>query len=251
MSQRTRDPDTSPAEAACAFVARNGDALALARARARQDRSRSPALLALLAELDVGSLRARERLLWLCSDAGLLRSDLARGLARALTREQGDDGAWRAAEMDEDEALRCTGRIAGCLARSPFARPETLDAAGDCLARSWDPDRVSNGRLADLHAYALFFANALHDASDEILQWCGRELERGFRTRTFSAVETLGVLVDCDAHCLPGARFAAGELLVALLTEQAPDGSFGRAAAAADRVESTLVGLHALERFQR
>ena len=94
-------------------------------------------------------------------------------------------------------------------------------------------------------------APAPDDASDETLQWCGRELERGFRARVFSAVDALGVLVDCDAHSLPGARFEPGELLVALLTEQAGDGSFGAAAEPGARVEPTLRGLHALVRFQR
>jgi len=50
---------------------------------------------------------------------------------------------------------------------------------------------------------------------------------------------------------LPGARFEPGELLVALLTEQAADGSYGVAEDPAARVETTLDGLHALQRFQR
>ena len=65
-----------------------------------------------------------------------------------------------------------------------------------------------------------------HEDSDAILQWCGRELERGYRAGAFDAVRTARVLVDCDAPSLPGARLAAGELVAALLGEQAPDGGW-------------------------
>ena len=40
-------------------------------------------------------------------------------------------------------------------------------------------------------------------------------------------MHTARVLVWCDASSLPGARLAAGELLEALLIEQAADGGFG------------------------
>ena len=244
--------ERSPAERALDFVVEHGDALAAARARALVTKGASGAVLELLGEgSHAADLARRQHLIWLCTDCGLLASPLARALCTDLAATQHEDGAWRLRGASTDEALRSTGMIAGCLARSPFARPETLDAAGDYLARYWDPDRVSNGRLADLRAYAFFFANAGHERGDEVLQWCGRELERGFRTQTFDSIATLRVLIDCDAHSLPGARFEPGELLVALLTEQARDGSFGRSGDRALRVESTLDGLHALQRFQR
>ena len=236
---------------AAAFVLEHGDALAASRARALLGECRGSEALALYGDApDASELVACERALRLCMELQQLAGDFAKALASGLARGQDADGAWRPAGADEDEVIRCTGVLAGCLARSPFARPETLDAAGNFLAAHWDPDRVSNGRLPDLHAYALYFANALHDHADEVLQWCGRELERGFRSRVFDAVQTLRVLVDADAHSLPGASFTPGELLVALLTEQAPDGSFGTAEPAAARVEATLDGLHALTRFQ-
>ena len=238
------------AERAQAFVEREGDALEGARAVALRNRSQNPALLERLAVQSADDLEGASRLLWLCTDASLLASPLARHLGGVLLRAQAADGAWRSPGDDLDAALRRTGLLAGCLARSPFARPEMLDAAGDFLAAHWDPDRVSDGRWAELRAYACYFANAPHERGDEVLQWCGRELERGFRTRVFDAVATMRVLVDCDAHSLPGASFASGELLVALLTEQGADGSFGSAAEAAARVASTLDGLHALVRFQ-
>jgi hypothetical protein len=155
-------------ERAFDFVVAHGDALAVARARALVDEATNREVLPLLGEApDTTDLPACERALWLCMDLRLLASPFARALGRALASVQGEEGAWRAPGADDDEVVRCTGMLAGCLARSPFVRPETLEAAGDFLAAHWDPDRVSNGRLADLRAHALFFANALHDRADE------------------------------------------------------------------------------------
>ena len=86
-----------------------------------------------------------------------------------------------------------------------------------------------------------------HDAGDEILQWCGRELERGFRARRFSAVRTARVLTWCDAPVLPGAQLEPAELLDALLAEQAPDGGFGEASD--DRASRSWDAWIALERL--
>ncbi len=140
--------------------------------------------------------------------------------------------------------------LGGYLARSPFVRPRTLDAVGDFLARHWSPDLVQSGVWANVAGYAHYFANAPHEAADEILQWCGRELERGFRTRLFGAVETLRVLLLCDAHAIPGATLERDELVVSLLTEQEADGGFGPPDAERDaRIEATRAGLVALQRF--
>ena len=64
------------------------------------------------------------------------------------------------------------------------------------------------------------------DLADEALQWCGRELERGFRTGRFGPGAVARVFADCDAHALPGARLRAAEVLEALLAIQSPEGSF-------------------------
>ena len=86
---------------------------------------------------------------------------------------------------------------------------------------------MEGGRLASIAAFAHFFANGgAPDLSDEALQWCGRELERGFRTHRFESVQTFRVLFYCDAHALPGATLDAVELLDRLLDEQAADGGF-------------------------
>ena len=228
---------------AAVFVASHGDPLAAARARALAGDAPARDVLVLLPSFAADPDRARaERILRICGDLRLLGAPGLRELCGWLADSQSDDGAWRAPGASDAEARCTTGMLAGQLAKTPFARPALLEAAGDFLAADWTPDRVSNGRWRELAAHAVFFANADHARGDEILQWCGRELERGFRTR---------VLVDCDAHSLPGARFESGELLVALVTEQAADGSFGVGESPDTRVEPTLDGLCALTRFSR
>jgi len=132
---------------------------------------------------------------------------------------------------------------AGYLAKTRWARPALLLGAAEFLAAQWSPDLVQGGSWRAIAAHAHCFANVDHDASDAILQWCGRELGRAFVTRAFDAVRTARVLVYCDAHGLPGSQLSREDLIVALLTEQRDDGSF------ADGVTSTLDGLVGLRRL--
>ena len=86
------------------------------------------------------------------------------------------------------------------------------------------------------------------EAADEILQWCGRELERGFRARRFSAVRTARVFTWCDAPALPGARLEPAEVVSRFGDEQGADGGFGEASD--DRAARTWDAWIALERLQ-
>ena len=144
-----------------------------------------------------------------------------------LAEQQHEDGSW-----GEGERLFASGMLASYAARTQFAWPELLAAAGDWLAGQWSPERVEHGHWSALAAFAHFYSNNAvagddeTDLADEALQWCGRELERGFRTRRFEAGQTLRVLLYCDAAALPGATLGAGELLAGLLDEQAGDGGF-------------------------
>ena len=132
-----------------------------------------------------------------------------------------------AEQLAVSERLFTTGMLAGFAARTPYARPELLDWAGRFLAGLWAPERVEGGRWSALAAFAHFYANGGDpERADAVLQWCGRELERGFRTRRFEAAATLRVLLYCDARALPGATFDSVELLTGLLDEQAADGGF-------------------------
>jgi hypothetical protein len=168
-------------------------------------------------------------------------------------RAQRSDGSW-APEDDASEAaaLEATGMLAGLLARTACVRLSRLDAAAAWLAERFAPERVQGFAWDALRAYAAAFANLPHENADGILQWCGRELERGFRVGTFDAVRTARVLVDCDAPSLPGARLGAEELVAALLSAQAEDGGFPAPhGVAGDAVERTLDALAALVRLAR
>jgi hypothetical protein len=131
----------------------------------------------------------------------------------------------------------------------PCARARSLDAAAEHLSALWSPQRVQGGAFAPLAAYAACFANVDHRRSDEVLQWCGRALERGFRSGRLGAVRTARVLLWCDAPSLPGARLAAAEVAAGILAEQAPDG--GWLAAEAPEPERVRCALDALAGLAR
>lgn len=248
--------DPTAAQRAARFVAAHGDALARARAAALTGAAPATAALALLgAAAPEPSPSALLLCLRVCDELGLGRDLLAQASCERVAKLQQDDGGFRADVAPGQDPLEArivqTGMAAGYLTRMSAARPELLDAAGDFLARHFSPERVQGFRLASLTAYAHFFANALHESADPILQWCGRELERGFRARAFDAVATAYVFVCCDAHALPGARLSREELAAALAAEQSGDGGFGLPVApAADRVEATITALVALRHLR-
>jgi hypothetical protein len=179
------------------------------------------------ASMDAGLVGTLEALAVLADVRGLTTKATERAVEH-LMRVQRKDGSWgHGGESDSEERLFATGMLAGYALRTPFVRPEVIEWAGRFLTELWSPERVEGGRLASIAAFAHFFANGgAPDLSDEALQWCGRELERGFRTHRFEAVETLRVLSYCDAQALPGATFDVVELLDRLLSEQAADGGF-------------------------
>jgi hypothetical protein len=240
-------------ERAAAFVAARGDALARARAEVLLGRAPRERALAALPARDARAAPDRVRhVLGVCADLRALDTPLVETACLHLAQTQSSDGGFGDPARDSDEdRIHLTGSLAGQLAKTRFVRPETLDSAGAFLTERWDPDRVQGSRWQGIAAYASYFANAPHDHGDAVLQWCGRELERGFRTRAFDAVSTARVLLHCDASGLPGARFEPGELVVALVTEQQDDGSWPTAshAGAGDPVERTLDGLLALLRL--
>jgi hypothetical protein len=197
------------------------------------------------------------------ADAGVLHGAWVESAARALEARQSPDGAFRVctdaersaapsatAASDESSDVFFTGMVAGMLGRTPFSRPATLERAGAFLAARFSPDAVENGYPA-LLAYSLFFTNAGHELADEALQWCGRALEKGFRSRRQDAVVTLRVLLSCDAQAMPGASFDLVELLERLLAEQARDGGFAELALGgpASRTTQTFDAMLAIVRL--
>ncbi|MDH3520274.1 MAG: hypothetical protein OEM49_07435 [Myxococcales bacterium] len=237
-------------ERAIAYVAAHGDALARARADVLAGRAAAERVLAEVRDEDAqGPLARILHLLGVCDDHHMLRAPLAERACATLVRAQAADGSWSDATLGAaQDAVYATGMLAGYLAKMRCARPETLDAAGAFLASRWSPDLVQGARWENLAACAHYFANALHERADEVLQWCGRELERGFRTRAFDAVRTARVFAYCDAHAVPGAQLDAQELVVALWTEQRADGCWApsHAIAPAQRVACTIDALIAL-----
>ncbi len=174
-----------------------------------------------------------------------------------LSAAQRGDGSWSlgggAGDGDAgDEAVRVvtTAHVAGHLAKTPCARPQVLRAAGAFLAAHWSPDRVQGGDPHAIAGLAQWYANTDDELSDAALQWCGRELERGFRTGAIGALASARVFALCDARALPGARLTAGEVVLSLAAEQSPDGGFGSASEPIGaRVEATLDALAALQRL--
>ena len=169
-----------------------------------------------------------------------------------LEAVQSRDGNWFGRVGDSiDDRLFTTGMLAGYLAKTRWARPQMLMAAGDYLCRHWSPDRVKGWNWRGIAAHAHYFANVPHDAADEVLQWCGRELERGFRAQQWGALQTARVLVCCDAHGIPGARVGARELKGEILSEQRGDGGWSDLTAPTPtaRVERTLEAMTALAHF--
>jgi hypothetical protein len=164
-------------------------------------------------------------------DAKVLNRDWVERAARFYEHCQGVDGGFRVPTLGgASETSRAdifwTAMIGGILGRTPVSRPSLLEAAGDFIAERFDPEAVEHDGYCALLAYSHFFTNVSHDLSDEALQWCGRALEKGFRSRQLDAVATVRVLLTCDAQAMPGATFDVAELLSQVLEEQARDGGF-------------------------
>jgi hypothetical protein len=161
-----------------------------------------------------------EEALGVLDDLHVLATPAAEPFCEYLTRAQRPDGAWvREGDDGEDASILATAMIAGHLGKTRCVRPACLEDAGRYLAPRWSPDRVQGFVWESVAAWAHFFANVPHDLSDEGLQWCGRELERGYRAGRFDAARCARVLIWCDGAALPGGRLDAPELLAAVVAE--------------------------------
>jgi hypothetical protein len=140
-----------------------------------------------------------------------------------LEASQRPDGSW-GGEGAPETRLVATGFAAGLLGRTRCVREPVLERAGAFLAPLWGPERVSGRAWHATAAFSAFFSNVSHELADEALQWCGRELERGYRTGLYDAVRAVRVFLYCDSSAVPGARLSPEELVEGLLAEQAADG---------------------------
>jgi len=184
-------------------------------------------------------------------DARGLHLDPARSICVGLESSQATDGSWGSVECGEDARIFATGMLAGHFAKTRYARASMLDCAAEFLAARFTPDRVQGGAWDGIAAYSHLFANFPHEEADAILQWTGRELERGFRSGRFDAVRTARVIVYCDAPSVPGARLGATEVREQLIGEQQADGGWLSLADPSPeaRVRHTCDALAALNRL--
>ncbi len=183
----------------------------------------------------LGTLEA----LIMLSDLSALFAPCVERAAAFLQRVQLADGSWGRESGQPAERIFASGMVSGVLGRTRVVRPVVLEGAGRFLAGLWSPDRLENASWGVLAAFGSFFSNVAHDLSDGALQWVGRELERGYRSRRFDAVETLRLLLHCDAVAVPGATLEPLNLLQRLLGEQGRDGGFAELAPGGPRVRVT------------
>ncbi|MEN8181488.1 MAG: prenyltransferase/squalene oxidase repeat-containing protein [Myxococcota bacterium] len=174
---------------------------------------------------DVSSSAAALELL---ADLRLLALPCAERAARFLISEQRRDGSFEPRPgAGEELCLRFSGRLAATLAPMACVPLRVLDGLGGYLGERFSPERIGGGRFEDLAAFLPFFTLHPHELGDSALQWCGRELERGYRTRALAPLEAARLFLLCDARSLPAARLDASELVRVIRGRQAPDGGFG------------------------
>jgi len=232
-----------------AFVLVQGDALQRARANAlfaADERNTVCSLLGAIADA-----KSAATAIAVLDAIGVRRGAEVERAVAILSAAQRDDGSWSLGDgPDEGARVVTTAQIAGHLAKTSCARPKVLRAAGAFLAAHWGPELVQGGDPQAIAGLAQWYANTNDELSDAALQWCGRELERGFRSGAIDALATARVFTLCDAQAVPGARLAADEVVLSLMAAQSSDGSFGPAPAPLPaRVEATLDALAALQRL--
>jgi hypothetical protein len=116
------------------------------------------------------------------------------------------------------------------------------------LARHWSVERVQGPCYEPILAYVHALAHVPSERADEVLQWCGRELERGFRTHAFAPLAVARVFLRARARALPGAGIEASEVVASLLGAQASDGGWPEEPGVS-RLAATLEAMEALLRL--
>jgi hypothetical protein len=190
---------------------------------------------------------SRRALAWLGALA-LTDHALPEGAVAFLAKQQAPDGGWGSPALPAELRIAVTGETSGLLARTPFARESLLARAEAFLARHYSPDVLQSGAYAPLLAYAHAFASLPSELADEALVWCGRELEKGWRSAHFTTLQLARVLLRAHAKALPGAQIEAREVALSLLAAQERDGGW-RAEPGVDRVDATLEAVEALLRL--
>lgn len=198
--------------------------------------------------LDASPEAATRRALSWLGALGLTDHPVPEAAVAYLAKRQALDGGWGAAVLPAELRIAETGETTGLLARTPFARESALRRAESFLARCYSPDLLQSGDYAPLLAYAHALASIDSELADEALVWCGRELEKGWRSAHFTTLQLARVLLRARTKSLPGAQVEPGEVVASLLAAQERDGGWP-AEPGADRVDATLEAIEALLRL--
>jgi hypothetical protein len=230
----------------CETLLRELPARALLAALAKQQRADGS--FAAWRPLDTTAEAATRRALAWLGALGLTDHPVAEAAVSFLAKRQEPDGGWGSPALPPELRVPVTGETAGLLARTPFARETLLRRAEAFLARCYSPDLLQSGAYAPLFAYAHALAGIDSELADEALVWCGRELEKGWRSTRFTTLQLARVLLRVRAKGLPGAQIDAREVATALLAAQERDGGWPLEPGA-DRVDATLEAIEALLRL--
>lgn len=219
-------------------------------ARAEQDLAPGEAACAVLSKACADAIRHAFEL----ADAlSILRSPEILPLVALLTKTQRSDGDW--ADAQGEASLLLTGIFAGYLTRTFQVRASVLARAGQYLGQRWSPALLhgdANECWDMLVAFAQFYAVNDDEHCDEILQRCGRELERAYRKQTVQALDLAYLFQLCEAEAFPAVSVTSTEIVAALLASQCEDGSWpGTCATRGDAAAATFLALAALRRLTR
>jgi hypothetical protein len=189
----------------------------------------------------------RRALAWLGA-LGITDHPLPEAAVAHLAQLQAPDGGWGSPALPAELRIARTGEAAGLLARTPFARQSMLRRAESFLASCYSPELLQSGDYAPLLAYGHALTSLDSELADEALVWCGRELEKGWRSARFTTLQLARVLLRARAKALPGAQLDPREIVLALLAAQERDGGWP-AEPGADRADATLESIEALLRL--
>lgn len=181
---------------------------------------------------------------------GLLDHPLPERAVGYLLAAQAEDGSFSdASDEGAEQRLLRSGEVAGVLAKTPFAPPSALRRSETFLAAHWSAQELKGPTPARIECYAPLLANWISPLSDDGLQWCGRELERGFRSGRFAPLAVARVFLRARARALPGARLEGRDVRAALLPLQHGDGRFEASEPGRDPVDATLDAMEAILRL--
>jgi len=240
------------------FVVRHADALERTFWETLLRRQAAAALLEGLAKAqrpdgslpprDAAPLAGTRRALTWLDALGLLDHPVPEAAVAHLLAQQREDGGWDEPGASLDRRVALTGELTGLLAKTPYARTSALRRAEGFLAAHWSVERVQGPSYPPILAYVHALAHLSSEIADEALQWCGRELERGFRMRVFPPVAVARVFLRARARALPGLRIEPGELVQAVLAAQVEDGGWSAEPEVA-RLDATFEAVEALLRL--